>query len=237
MCEVIKCLVVDDEKIARVVLEEHISKLDNLKLVASCNNALEAFKWMSTESIDVVFLDINMPEISGLDFAKTINHDIKIVFTTAYRDYAVEGFDLKAVDYLLKPIAFDRFLQAVNKYQNENKTITPIVSNIEPEQSEFFFVRSDRKMIRINFDDIQYIESLSDYVRIHTITQNVVTRETITNLEAKLPQKEFIRIHRSYIVAIKKIDTFTNEYVEINKKMLPISRGYKQDVLNRLEEH
>lgn len=235
MTDKISCIVVDDEPVAREVLAEHLAKIDNIHLLGMCKNALEAFHWLSSHIIDIVFLDINMPEISGLDFAKTINRDIKIIFTTAYREYAVEGFDLKAVDYLLKPIAFDRLLQALQKYKDETAPfIKPTPQKIETENNDFIFVRADRKMIKIDFPDILYIESLSDYIKIHLSNKQVITRETITNIEAKLPQNDFLRIHRSIIVAINKITSYTNEEVEINEKYLPISRSYKPDVLSRL---
>lgn len=236
MSDVITCLIVDDEPMAREVLQNHLAKVDNIKVIASCKNALEAFKCLSSSDIDLIFLDINMPEISGLDFAKAINDHQKVIFTTAYREYAVEGFDLRAVDYLLKPIAFDRLLQSIHKYMNEQPTIIKSEAILqEEERNDFFFVRSDRKMIKIDFDQIKYIESISDYIKIHLQTQSVVTRETISNIEAKLPKKEFIRTHRSYIVAIHMIESFTNEYIEIDRKTIPISRNYKSEVLNRLE--
>jgi len=236
MTKIIKCLIVDDEPIARDIIESHLHKIDAVKVVATCKNAIEAFNEINANTIDLIFLDINMPEISGLSFAKSINKNIKVIFTTAYREYAVDGFNLQAVDYLLKPISFERLLQSVNKYLGEN---IPVILESKfgevEEKNDFIFVRSDRKMIKINFSEIEYIESLSDYVKIHLEDKMVVTRETISNIEAKLPQKYFMRIHRSYIVAIAKIDSFTNEFIEIRKKALPISRSYKKDVLDRLE--
>lgn len=232
----IACLIVDDEPVARDILENHLSKIDTINIVRSCKNALEAFEAINTEKIDLIFLDINMPGISGLSFAKSINKNIKVIFTTAYREYAVDGFDLQAVDYLLKPISFERLVQAINKYRNEHITVSQ--DNIEEilhEKNAYFFVRSDRKMIKINFDEITYIESLSDYLKIHIGEKTVVTRETITSVEVKLPQKDFIRIHRSYIISIAHVSAFTNEYIEVNKMQLPISRSYKKDVLERLE--
>lgn len=236
MSKTIQCIIVDDEPIAREILESHLSKINAVTIVATCKNAIEAFNEISSKQVDLIFLDINMPEISGLSFAKSINKNIKVIFTTAYREYAVDGFDLQAVDYLLKPISFERLLQSVNKYLGENIIIneTSLVENIE-EKSEFIFVRADRKMVKITFSEINYIESLSDYIKIHLEDKIIVTRETITSIEAKLPQKEFFRIHRSFIVSIDKITSFTNEFVEINKKALPISRSYKKDVLLRLE--
>jgi len=236
MAKTIRCLVVDDEPTAREILEDHLGKISTVQVVACCKSALEAFTWINSEKIDLIFLDINMPEISGLSFAKSINKQIKIIFTTAYREYAVDGFDLKAVDYLLKPISFERLLQAINKYFDENAPVIPEKSEeIIPEKSDYFFVRSDRKMIKIDFSEITYVESLSDYIRIHLTDRAVITRETISNIEAKLPQKEFLRVHRSYIVAMAKIDSFTSEYVGIDKHEIPISRSFKNEVLAKLE--
>jgi len=236
MAKTINCIIVDDEPVAREILENHLLKIEAINIVATCKNAIEAFNELNSSAIDLVFLDINMPEISGLSFAKSINKNIKVIFTTAYREYAVDGFNLQAVDYLLKPISFERLLQAVNKYLDENISVSNEVEKVVKEdQSDFIFVRSDRKMIKINFSEITYIESFSDYIKIHLEDKTIVTRETISNIEAKLPQKDFLRIHRSYIVSISKIDSFTNEFIEVKKKAHPISRSYKKDVLNRLE--
>lgn len=236
MSKTISCLIVDDEPIAREILENHLQKISIINIVATCKNAIEAFNAINSNTIDVIFLDINMPEISGLSFAKSINKNIKIIFTTAYREYAVDGFDLKAVDYLLKPISFERLLQAVNKFLDESISIdSDENTELSNEKSNFIFVRSDRKMIKINFDNINYIESLGDYLKIHLPNKVIITRETITSIEAKLPKNDFIRIHRSYIISINKIESFTNESVDINKKAIPISRSYKKDVLLRLE--
>jgi DNA-binding LytR/AlgR family response regulator len=236
MFRIIKCLIVDDEPVAREILENHLAKIDAVEVVAGCKNALEAFHFINAEKVDLIFLDINMPEISGLSFAKSINRNIKIIFTTAYREYAVDGFDLQAVDYLLKPISFERLLQAINKYLDENTpTAQVLTKDIVPEKSDYIFVRSDRKMIKISIPDILFIESLADYIKIHLPENTVVTRETMSSIEAKLPQKEFIRVHRSYIVSIAGIQSFTNEYIEINRKQIPISRSCKKEVLGKLE--
>lgn len=236
MSKTIHCIIVDDEPIAREILENHLNKIEAIKIIASCKNAMEAFNVINSNRIDVIFLDINMPEISGLSFAKSINKNIKIIFTTAYREYAVDGFDLKAVDYLLKPISFERLLQAVNKFLNENISVhAELKEELTSVKSDFIFVRSDRKMIKINFSDINYIESLGDYLKIHLQNKTIVTRETISNMEAKLSKNNFIRVHRSFILSIAKIESFTNEFVEVNKKAIPISRSYKKDVLQRLE--
>lgn len=235
MNKTIKCLIVDDEPVAREIIEQHISQVDGLVLVASCKNAMEAFKLINAKEIDVIFLDINMPEISGLSFARSINKNIKVIFSTAYREYAVDGFDLQAVDYLLKPISFDRFLQAINKYKDEHLRIASSDKTYSGEVSNtFMYVRSERKMVRVNFNEILYVESLSDYVKIHTTDQVIVTRETISNVTELLPEKDFLRIHRSYLIALDRINSFTNEYIEIGKHQLPISRSYKDQVMEKL---
>lgn len=237
MPKTIHCLIVDDEPTAREILENHLHKIDAVKIAGSCKNAIEAFNIISSENVDLIFLDINMPEISGLSFAKSINPNIKVIFTTAYREYAVEGFDLQAVDYLLKPISFDRLLQAIHKYFNENAPVSDPPDEIIPENNDHFFVRSDRKMIKINFDEITYIESLSDYIKIHLSDKNIITRETISNIEARLPKQNFIRTHRSFIVSLKAIHSFTNETIGIDNHEIPISRSYKEEVLKRLENN
>ncbi|WP_406683424.1 LytTR family DNA-binding domain-containing protein [Seonamhaeicola sp. MEBiC1930] len=231
----ISCLIIDDESMAQEVIASHLTKIPNINKVASCNNAIEGFSYLRNHHVDLIFLDINMPEVSGISFAKSISKDIKIIFTTAYRDYAVEGFELQAVDYLLKPISFERLLRAINNYfdiygENESNSIESLNGN------EFMFVRSDRRMIKIDFGEIIYIESYSDYIKIHLNNETIVTRETISSVEAKLPNNNFMRIHRSFIISLGHISSFTNEEITINKKSLPISRSYKKEVLNTLEK-
>ncbi|MFC2089420.1 LytR/AlgR family response regulator transcription factor [Bacteroidota bacterium] len=233
----IRCIIVDDEPIAREILSTHLTKIDFVEVIAECKNAMEAFKIINEQAIDLVFLDISMPEISGLSFARSLNRELKIIFTTAYRDYAADGFDLQAVDYLLKPISFDRLLQSVYKFLNENK-IPEIqqLTDIDSENNNGLFVRSERKMIRIDFSEVRFIESISDYIKIHLENKTIVTRETLLNIEAKLPVSRFLKIHRSFIVAVDRIDSYTNEYVEIGKRQIPISRSHKESVLKRLED-
>lgn len=231
----ISCLIIDDESIARDVISNHLSKINNINIVASCKNAIEAFSYINNNKIDLVFLDINMPEISGISFAKSINKDVKIIFTTAYRDYAIEGFELQAVDYLLKPIAFNRLLKAINTYFEVYSNISKKPGS-QIDENNFMFVRSDRIMVKIDFNTIIYIESYSDYIKIHLKDKTIVTRETITAIEAKLPKLMFLRIHRSYIISISNITSFTNEQITINNTSLPISRGYKQQVISCLEQ-
>ena len=221
----IKCVIVDDEPMAREIIETYIAKIPNLDLIGSCKNAAEAILFAQENEVDLFFLDIHMPEISGLSLDKIIHKKSQIIFTTAYREYAIDGFNLNVVDYLLKPIAFDRFLQAVQKV---------LILEIPENNNNFMFVRSDRKMVKIDFNSILYIESLSDYLKIFTKEKTIVLRETISGLEEKLPAKKFIRIHRSFIVSLKNLTSYTNEFIEIDQKALPISRSYKESVLQKL---
>ncbi|MCK8524037.1 response regulator [Aquimarina sp. D1M17] len=229
----ISCIVVDDEPTAREVILDHLSKISQVDVVATCNNAIEAFEHINEKQIDLIFLDIHMPDISGISFAKSINKNIKIIFTTAYREYAIDGFDLHAVDYLLKPISFERLLNAITNYFEVYHKDVPVIQE-ETEKTNYIFVRSDRRMKKVDFSEIEYIESYSDYIKIHCTSQVIVTRETISNVQSKLPQSEFMRIHRSFIIAVAKIDSFSNEEIILRNKSLPISRNYKTEVMTKL---
>ena len=237
MAEKISCIIIDDEPTAREIIATHLAKMESVKVVGSCAGAVEAFNLINAQKVDLIFLDINMPEISGLSFARSINKDIRIIFTTAYREYAIDGFDLQAVDYLLKPISFERLYRAVNSfyaiYFNKEEQQLPEKNAL---QNDFMFVRADRKMIRINFAEICYIESLSDYLKIHTRTNEIVIRESISNLETQLPISDFLRVHRSFIISLAALDSYTSEYAEINGRAIPISRSYKAAVLEKLEK-
>lgn len=233
----VRCLIVDDERIAREILEQHLAQVATLSVAGSCKSVPEAFDVLQREAVDLVFLDINLPEVSGLSFARSVNSEVKIIFTTAYREYAVDGFNLQAVDYLLKPISFERLMQAVRKFQKEQVPIQRFVREDRvAEQQGCMFVRSERRMVRVNFHEIRYVESLSDYVKIHLEEGRIVTRETISNIEARLPQSAFVRIHRSYIVSMAHIDAYTHEDVQLQGTELPISRSYRSHVLARLGE-
>jgi len=232
----VHCIIVDDEPVAREILENYLKRIDSLTLVGSYKNAVEAFKAMNTHPVDLILLDINMPDISGLTFAKSMSPDYKVIFTTAYRDYAVDGFDLKAVDYLLKPISFERFLQGINKFFEQTSAIIPSQSGeVKIKKDDSIFVRSERKMVKVNFDDIIFIESLSDYIKIHLEGQKtLVIRDTISNIETRLPVSNFLRIHRSFIVSMQKIETFTSDTIGIGMHEIPISRSYRDEVLEKL---
>ncbi len=222
------CLIVDDEPIAQDILKDFVSRVEFLNLIQTCSNSNEAFNSIQENQIDLIFLDINMPGIDGMALAKIIPKEIHVIFTTAYREFAIEGFDLEAADYLLKPIAFDRFLKAVSKVKNSSNQ--PISTD-----SEFIFVRQDRKMEKVGFDEISYIESYSDYLKIHLKGKTLVVRESMNNFFQKLPQSKFIRFHRSFIGRLGAIESYTHEYIQIAGKALTISRSYKNEVLERLQ--
>ncbi len=228
-----KCLIVDDENLARELIETHLSQLDNFKLIASCSSALEAHKILQTETIDLMFLDIEMPVLKGTDFLKTLKHKPKVIFTTAYRDYAIEGFDLNAVDYLLKPITFQRFFQAIEKLTESDKPSAGVLENINSEDS-YIFIQSNKKNIKILFDDINYIESIKDYIRIHLQDSSLMIKHGITAFEEKLDTR-FLRVHRSYIINSTKITAYTKQDVEIGKIEIPIGDFYKANVLKYLK--
>lgn len=227
----INCLIVDDEPRAREVLQLYLQDFPELHLVATCKNAMEAIRYMADHSIDLIFLDIQMPEISGIAFAKSLKPEVKIIFTTAFRNYAMEGFELNAVDYLLKPISPERFQRSIEKL----KSLWPQRTSEQTHSPEaFLIVRSERKMIKIPQSAISYVESLGDYVKIHVGEIAHLSRETISNIQGNLDDRLFIRVHRSFLVNSTRINSFTKEYVEISGQKLPISRSYRKEVTKRL---
>ena len=232
----IVCLAVDDEPPALEVLKKYIASVHSLELAGTCVDAVDALNILQKQPVDLLFLDIQMPQILGTDFIRTLRNPPKVIFTTAFRKYAVEGFELDAVDYLLKPISFDRFLKAVNKVMQTSLKDTPaeMDSNkiIEPGHINF---RSDRKMIKVALNDILYIESIKDYIKVITATGTVITKQSISSVEEMLPREKFIRIHRSYIVSVNKIESYNHELVWIAKQELPISRMYRHEVTRVLE--
>jgi DNA-binding LytR/AlgR family response regulator len=234
-----KCLIVDDEYMARLLLENYAQKLPNLEIVALCENAIEALEYLRREQIDLLFLDIQMPQLSGLELVSTLRQKPAIIFTTAYSEHAVEGFRLDAIDYLLKPFSFERFVQAVNKainyisFQEQEKTTQK--SDIQLfKETNHFFVKADGRLVKIKFDDIIYIEGLKEYVSIYTATDRIITLQSLKNLEEILPATQFIRIHKSYIAATDKIQSIVGNQVEIHKKMIPIGLTYKDALLQKI---
>lgn len=229
-----KCVIVDDEELARELIETHLGQLDNFELVASCQSAIEASAILQQQSVDLLFLDIEMPVLKGTDFFKNLVHKPKVIFTTAYRDYALDGFELNAVDYLLKPITFGRFFKAIEKFL-DSENATPITTSINDNviNNDFIFIRKDRKQIKIKFEDILYIESLKDYVKIHLLDEKHMTKYSISAFHKQLDSR-FIRVHRSYIVNQNKISAYTKHDIEINNIEIPIGDNYKQEVLGNL---
>ncbi|MDB5222504.1 MAG: response regulator of the LytR/AlgR family [Chitinophagaceae bacterium] len=230
----IRCLVIDDELPARDVLQKHIAGVKVLELAGTCSNAVEALSFLQSNTVDLLFLDIEMPHILGTNFIRTLKNPPKVIFTTAYRKYAIEGFELDAVDYLLKPIGFDRFLKALNKILQldlQSNTVTNATPETNPDPPQpFVYFRVDRKMMKVLFNDILYIEGLRDYVKIFTATKTIVTKHLLSSLEEMLPADAFLRIHRSYIISISKIDSYNTDTIEIAKKELPVGRLFKHDV-------
>lgn len=222
------CLVVDDEPDARLLLEAYISKIIHLNLIDSCSNAFEAQKVINEKPIDIVFLDIKMPQFTGLELAQVVKHKkLAIVFTTAFTEFAVNGFDLGVVDYLLKPIAFDRFVTAVGRVIEKN-TGNYLDKSIQNKEATFIFLKTGKhKHIKIDFSGINYIESYGNYSKIYT-DKTILSIETLSNLEKILPQRLFCRIHKSYIVNMSKVTLFEPNYLCLGLKHLPIGKSYKQ---------
>lgn len=234
----IKCLVIDDEPPARDILKRYIAGVDLLQLAGECSNAVETLSFLQNNSVDLLFLDIKMPHILGTSFIRTLKNPPKVIFTTAFRKYAVEGFDLNAVDFLLKPISFERFLQAVNKVMQLNihaNTNSNSLNETLPDQSHpFLYFRSDRKMVKVFLEDILLIESLKDYVKVITTNKLIVSKQSISSLEEMLPKDSFIRVHRSYIIAVNKIDSYNSDLIEIGNKQIPIGRLFRHEVTRLL---
>ena len=234
----IKCLIVDDEPPALEVLKKHIALVPSLELSATCINAVDALSALKETPIDLIFLDIQMPQILGTDFVRTLKTPPKIIFTTAFRRFAIEGFELDAVDYLLKPISFERFLKAVNKIGEQPVKNTDRAEPIEKKMENgdiFINFRADRKVLKIALNDILYIESLKDYIKVVTTSKTIITKQSISSLEEMLPKDSFSRIHRSYIVSLSKIESYTSELIEIAKQELPVSRMYRHELAKILK--
>jgi two-component system, LytTR family, response regulator len=229
-----RCLIVDDEPLARDVLRRYCTKLPVLNLVGEFSNAIDAFVFLQSNEIDILFLDIRMPELLGTELMQSLKNPPKVIFTTAYKEYAWDGFELDAVDYLLKPIRFDRFLKALNKAMPGYENILGTRETGESERKsgvDSIYLRIDRRQVRIVLDEILYIESAKDYIKVYTQDKIHLSRQTIFSIESLINKNEFVRIHRSFIVPLKKIKSFTHETVEINKKELPIGKFYRNHFL------
>jgi two-component system, LytTR family, response regulator len=226
----VKCIIVDDEPMARDVIKRYIQNVPTLKLLAEFGNAIDATIYLQEQPVDIIFLDIKMPQLSGTEFVRSLRTIPKIIFTTAHKEYAHEGFELDVTDYLLKPIRFDRFLRAVNKAfpQKQHEPDSPLLATTEIKPvSSFIYLRVDRKMMKVLLDEILYIESDKDYVKVYTEKGYFITRQTIASVEAMLSESKFIRVHRSYIVSLSKLKSYTAETVEVGNKELPIGKLYR----------
>jgi DNA-binding LytR/AlgR family response regulator len=235
----ITCLAVDDEPLALSILTKYIGSVESLELVGACQNAVEALQMLQQYKVDLIFLDIQMPQIMGTDFIRTLKKSPKIIFTTAFRKYAIEGFELDAVDYLLKPISFERFLKAVNKVLQTALDAPDSKYHMNDSVSEStngcLYFRVDRKMVKVFLHDILYVEGFSDYVKIVTTTKTLITKQLISALEETLPKEIFMRIHRSFIISIDKINSYNADIIVIGTAELPIGRLFKQNVIKKLQ--
>lgn len=235
----IKVLIVDDEPLAQDILETYIEQIPDITLAGKCNNAMEASAFLNEHHVDVILLDIQMPQLTGIQLVKSLNNPPLIVFTTAYPNYALEGFELDAVDYLLKPISMERFLKAMNKVRTQLSHSESGSGNRDSDE-DFFFVKADKKLVKVKFSDILYIEGLKDYVIIRMQEGRVITLQTMKSLEDKLPAKKFMRIHRSFIVALDKIHALVGNMVEVLEKgqikHLPVGKNYRDELLELINE-
>jgi len=235
----IKTIIVDDEPLAQDIIETYVNQLPNLELVAKCSDAIEANQVLQNNEVDLMFLDIQMPQLTGIEFMKSLENPPLVVFTTAYSEYAVEGFEMNAVDYLLKPISMNRFMKAVNKVEDKLKESSSGSQALDI-ADDHFFVKADKKLVKVNFDDILYIEGLKDYVIIRQEEGRVITLQTMKSLEERLPNQQFKRIHRSYIVNTKRINALVGNMVELKEKgetkNIPVGKIYREELLKMINQ-
>ncbi|MBI5402253.1 MAG: response regulator transcription factor [Ignavibacteriae bacterium] len=224
----IKCIAVDDEPLALDIIKDYVSRIPFLKLIKTFSEGISVIEYLSSNTVDLIFLDIEMGGISGTQLLKSLQKKPKVIMTTAYRNYAVDAFDLNVTDYLLKPFSFDRFLQAVEKAHTLIKSEQPHLTS-ESTERKYFFVKSDGKLIKVNFDDILYIEGMSEYLVIKTRNGNIITLQNFRNIEESLPDSGFVRIHKSYLVSLNKIESVKGQCVIISGKELPIGNKFKKE--------
>ncbi|MFB9108467.1 LytR/AlgR family response regulator transcription factor [Flavobacterium gyeonganense] len=231
----LKCIIVDDEPPATRILKSYVEKVSFLEEVGIFNDSLKALEFLNSNKVDVIFLDIQMPQLTGLQISRIISKDIKVIFTTAYPDFALEGFELNATDYLLKPIAFERFYQAATKLIEEPKKESETINN----SSDFIFVKTDgkNKFQKLLLEEILYVESLQNYVCIHTKKQQIITHSSLKNIIESLPERNFIQIHKSYVIALKQIESTDSFSVFINGKELPIGATFKDAFFYRIDQN
>jgi len=234
----IRCLVVDDEPLALDILEDYISKVPFLTLVKTTTSAIEGLSLVQSDAIDLVFLDVQMPELTGIQFLKIINGKCDVILTTAYSQYALDGYELDVVDYLLKPIAFDRFYKAAQKVLPNSNHSNSVSSDapITQKTHDFIFVKTEHKIQKIYLDDILYIEGLKDYISIFTKTERIITLQNMKRMEESLPSKSFVRVHKSYIIALAKIESIERSRIQIGDKIIPIGDTYRDYFFKQIED-
>ncbi|SDM83140.1 DNA-binding response regulator, LytR/AlgR family [Daejeonella rubra] len=234
----IRCLVVDDEPLALDILEDYISKVPFLTLVKTTTSAIEGLSLVQSDAIDLVFLDVQMPELTGIQFLKIINGKCDVILTTAYSQYALDGYELDVVDYLLKPIAFDRFYKAAQKVLQNSGNTNSSAPEVLPAQKnhDFIFVKTEHKIQKIYLDDILYIEGLKDYISIFTKSERIITLQNMKKMEESLPSKSFIRVHKSYIIALGKIESIERSRIQIGEKIIPIGDTYREYFFKQIED-
>jgi DNA-binding LytR/AlgR family response regulator len=230
----ITCLVIDDEPVARKGIAGYVEQTPFLSLVGTCKGALEANEALHRQPVDLLFLDIQMPDLTGTEFVRSLEHPPAVIFTTAYRDYAIEGFELNALDYLVKPISFQRFLKAANKAKHHFEMQRQPTQKAPSPEAEYFFIKSDGQFIKIKLEDVLFFESEKDYVFIHTLQKRYMTLISLKQLESELPPEKFLRVHRSFIVSLDKIELMDGNLLVIKDKRIPVSRSLQDAIFNTL---
>ncbi|MCX6279553.1 MAG: LytTR family DNA-binding domain-containing protein [Bacteroidetes bacterium] len=228
----IRCLIVDDEPLAQRVIERYIENLPFLEIAGKCNNAVEAIDFLHEKEADLIFLDINMPKLTGIDFLKTLKNPPLVIITTAYAEYAIQGYELDVVDYLMKPFAFDRFYKAIQKAEEILKGRENVHHDAregDKPEDNFLFIKSSKKTFKVNLDQILYIEALGDYVKIYTTDKMIVSYQSLKNIETLLPAKQFPRIHKSFIIALSRIDMIEGNQVKVRDRLIPVGTNYKTE--------
>jgi len=232
------CLIVDDEPLARQLIRDHLTKVPGFEVVGECGTAMEAMAFLRSKTdVQLLFLDIQMPQVNGLDFLRSLSRRPQVIITTAYREYALEGFDLDIVDYLLKPITFERFFKAISRFcqYQDNSSERSSISSTRKDGDRFIYVKENKRYVKVLFDEIDYIEGYSEYIKVHYQNKRIVTKLSLTWMEEQLPSGDFLRIHKSFIISLAKIDAFTANSIEIGGKELPIGRSYKNSVAKSLQ--
>lgn len=237
-CEKTRCLIIDDEPLAIKLIRTHLTKLESFEIAGECRNALKAIEFLKNEKIDLMFLDINMPEITGLEFLKSIPDPPYVIITTAFREYAIEGYDLDVVDFLLKPISFERFLKAINRYCNRMRTSNSknIINSSGSHEKNYIHIQDGKNIFKLQYENLNYLEGYGEYVKVITNNKTYLVRDSMSEFENKLSPEQFIRIHKSYIVNIQKITGFSTIHVLLNNIELPIGRIYRDKTMHILRE-